>query len=161
MREIFDGPDWVEHYRHLSPAKQVVMRKSSMVKRGHQAGGAREPDVGIQAFRWWLECEHSDQASPLRKLQQAERDINHLNEPRWRAASITRKTGSHTTWVCLRVHTFLGLGAKDGLCGEGIDSEGLGEHMMIPYGAFLAFLRAEKARYDACFKKVDAYSHES
>lgn len=108
LREIYDGADWCAHYDSLSKREQVVMLKSSRVRRGEQGKGAREADLCVEDRTWWFELEHANDSRPLSKLEQAERDIEHKGEVgKWLAVAVTHKTNSPTTFATMRGRSFV------------------------------------------------------
>jgi hypothetical protein len=68
------------------------------VRRGQQSHGAFEPDVVVLGTQLWHECQHSKRATPLKKLEQAERD----KPPHMVAVAIT-KENYQTPKVTLRL----------------------------------------------------------
>jgi len=107
LRAIYDGPDWCAHYDSLSKREQIVMLKSSRVRRGEQGRGAREADLCVEDRTWWFELNHSNEPRPLAKLEQAERDIEHRGEVgNWLAVAVTHKTNSPMTLATMRGRAF-------------------------------------------------------
>ena len=110
LRLIYDGPEWVEHHKDLTPKQRAAHIKSSRVRRSDQAKGAREPDLVVSERSWWFELQHTnaDHFNPEGKLLQAERDIAHREEVgKWHPISICLQTGCRTTWCAMRLKTLL------------------------------------------------------
>lgn len=78
------------------------------VRRSLQAHRPYEPDVVVEAHtlgeRFWTECQHADDPTPLTKLAQAERDIAALNKsgPRYPLV-VWRRSGSRTVHMTTRI----------------------------------------------------------
>jgi hypothetical protein len=108
LRLIYDGADWCGHYDGLNKREQVVMLKSSRVRRGEQGKGAREADLCVAERTWWFELCDENEPRPVAKLEQAERDIEHKGEVgKWLAVAITHKTRSPTIYATMRGRSFV------------------------------------------------------
>lgn len=77
------------------------------VRRALQAHSAYEPDVVVEGLSLWTECSCGSSVSPLKKLAQAERDVERCME---RAPGtvlypvvVWRNKGERTVWVTMRL----------------------------------------------------------
>lgn len=144
LRAIYDGPQWCAHYEQVNAKQRVVMLKSSRVKRGNQSRGAHEADLCVADRTWWIECQHADVASPLRKLEQAERDIQHKGEiGKWLPVSITKTTGARSVNCCMRGRAFVYLVTGKVPSSTPADIA----PVIFPYRTFVELLEVEEARY--------------
>lgn len=92
----------------MKPKARVGHLKTSKVRRGEQGKGAREADVIVDERRWWFELQHADKFQPLKKLEQAEKDIRErADDDGWYPIAICLQTGRHTTWAMMRAYTFV------------------------------------------------------
>ena len=112
MREIYDPPELVKSMTESKGNDHSRLLKESKVRRSEQAKGAREPDIVIEGCPCWLELQDArgPKFAPLKKLEQAERDVIETESELW-PASICHQTGSHDIQVCVRLGTLLALAA--------------------------------------------------
>jgi hypothetical protein len=144
LRAIYDGPDWCAHYDTLSKQEQSIALKTSRVRRGEQAHGALEADLVVAGVHWWFELQHANRAQPLKKLEQAERDIVQGGETaKWLAVSITLETGHREVKACMRARSFCYL--MTGLPSSGVFGPVDSAPVVFPYSALLELLRLEDA----------------
>lgn len=112
MRSIYDSPELVEQLIKAKADKDLKehrrLLKSSNVRRSDQGKGAKEPDLVIKGCVCWFELQHTGSANfnPLKKLEQAERDVRESGSSLW-PVSICKCTGSSKITVCTRFWTFL------------------------------------------------------
>jgi hypothetical protein len=127
----------------MNKRQQVVMLKSSRVRRGEQGKGAREADLCVEDRTWWFECQHATGTRPLAKLEQAERDIRHKNEVgKWLAMSITHETSCRTINVCMRGRSFVYLATGRFPQPGPVDDA----PVIFPYPTLLELLKLEETR---------------
>jgi len=87
-----------------------MMMKQSAVRRSDQGKGAKEPDLVIPPCPCWLELQDATGHSyhPLRKLEQAERDVVQCGSDLL-PVSICHQSKRQSIEVCMRVGTLLTL----------------------------------------------------
>jgi hypothetical protein len=112
MREIYDPPSLVQSLKESQGKDHSRLLKASKVRRSEQAKGAREPDLVVEGCPFWLELQdaRAEAFSPLKKLEQAERDVIDTDSELW-PASICHQTGSHEIQVCVRLGTLFAMAA--------------------------------------------------
>lgn len=122
LRSMFDGEKWVSAYSSAKKVDKVRLLKSSKVRRGEQSHGALEADVIVSGVPIWFELQHANNITPVKKLEQAERDIEHKGEEgSWIPVSICKETSSRSVQVTMRTWAFMRLmamNAKDPATGN-------------------------------------------